>query len=791
MKASQNPSLNHPRWVIWLSVFITAAILLLALLPSVYPEQFPYLNGLKVDTDPENMLDDDEPSRVFHRERRKEFTLHDTVVLGVLEPERENGVFNVETLRQVYEITEHAEDFPGVIASDIMAPSTVDNIEQGGAGSVSFNWLMPEPPETEEEALAVRDKMMNLPMMRGSLVSEEGKALMLYFPIERKDMSYDLSQSLKEKIKSFPDGGAEYHITGLPVANDTFGVEMFIQMAISAPTAMVLIFLLMWFFFRRFTLIISPMILAVMSVIITMGALIVSGNTVHIMSSMIPIFIMPIAVLDAVHILSDFYDKYPYYKNKRETIIKVLDELWRPMLFTSLTTAAGFGSLALAPIPPVQVFGIFVAFGVLVAWFLTVTFIPAYILLMPEKWLKDFGFRAKIGGEEIEHPQTRLARFGALTTRKAKVVLGITIVLSGVAAYGISLIVINDNPVKWFEKDHEIRIADRKLNERFGGTYPAYLVLDTKGEKDAFKKPEYLNYISELQTYLEKQETVGKTIALPTLVKTIYRELMSGDEEYFRIPDQANGVAQTLLTYESSHRPDDLWHFATPDYSKATIWFQLKSGDNNDMISVVESVDKYIEANPFPVEMSADWFGLTYINVVWQDKMVKGMLQALLSSFIIVFILMTLLFRSPLWGLLSMVPLSVTIAFIYGVIGLVGKNYDMPVAVLSSLSLGLSIDYAIHFLVRSRQMHRHFDSWKETVQAVFGEPARAITRNIIVVGVGFLPLILAPLVPYQTVGYLISAILVTAGFGTLVILPALMTLLHRYLFRYKYTISTK
>jgi hypothetical protein len=130
-----------------------------------------------------------------------------------------------------------------------------------------------------------------------------------------------------------------------------------------------------------------------------------------------------------------------------------------------------------------------------------------------------------------------------------------------------------------------------------------------------------------------------------------------------------------------------------------------------------------------------------------------------------------------------MIPLTVTVGVIYGVVGFVGKDYDMPVAVLSSLSLGLAIDYAIHFLARSRQIYEREQSWPATLQVVFAEPARAISRNVVVVGVGFLPLLLAPLVPYQTVGILIASILIAAGFASLVILPAIISLFSTRLFR--------
>ncbi len=208
---------------------------------------------------------------------------------------------------------------------------------------------------------------------------------------------------------------------------------------------------------------------------------------------------------------------------------------------------------------------------------------------------------------------------------------------------------------------------------------------------------------------------------------------------------------------------------------------QLTSGDNRDMSRVVRAVEDFVVANPPPAGLKHKWFGMTYINVVWQDKMVRGMLGAFGGSFLVVFLLMTILFRSALWGALSMVPLTVTIAAIYGAIGHVGKYYDMPVAVLSSLTLGLAVDFAIHFLGRARQMRADYRDWRSTSPAVFGEPARAIARNIII-AVGFIPLLLAPLVPYQTVGMLMAAILLVGGIATLLILPAIVRLLEGRLF---------
>jgi hypothetical protein len=976
-------STRHPRLVA--ALVVLATVLAASFVPRVH-----------IDTDPENMLSRDDPVRVFHDEMKEQFAVHDMIVVGAVNEEHEDGVFNPGSLRKVYALTEYSKrlrgeglepgvvdiggiledaglrDAPadeaepsgqagpsggaeappppppfgqapppievapplpavegtteeppipqvededaapaemppmpqmegeaaapappvpeapqvapageseggradGVVVIDLLAPSTVDRIyHDPETGTIQFSYLMSKPlPATRQEALAVREGALENPLLSGTVVSSDGEAVCVYLPISRKDVSYKVSQRLQDMIAVL--GGPErYHITGLPVAEDTFGHEMFVQMAVSAPLAMLVIFLLMLLFFRKLLLIISPMIVALVSVVVTMGLLIGLGYTVHIMSSMIPIFIMPIAVLDAIHILSEFFDRYQQTRDRRATVLRVMEELFVPMLYTSLTSAAGFASLALTPIPPVQVFGVFVAFGILVAWLLTVTFIPAYVMFIPESRLEGFG--VPHGEDAPDTTLTRvLRRIGGFTFRRAKLILVATLLVIVVAVYGISRIRINDNPTKWFVASHPIRVADRVLNEHFAGTYQAYLMLEpgasepsreeaeavlrasldevaadyarkypdeasedvfaealaiveeaagrapdgralleeaarrTAGRRDAapdddfpawrraslaveaertahleqpWKRPDLLRYVEGLDEALSRGDVVGKSNTAADIVKKVNKEL-EGDAAQFRVPSTAAGVASCYLNFQNSHTPDDLWHFVTPGFGRANLWLQLKSGDNRDMERVIKQVDAYLAANPPPVPLEHRWFGLTYINVAWQQKMVTGMLQAFMGSFVVVFILMTVLFHSALWGLLCMIPLTVTIGLIYGLIGLAGKDYDMPVAVLSSLTLGLAVDFAIHFLARSRNMVREIGSWREAAPHVFGEPARAISRNAIVVAVGFLPLLAAPLVPYKTVGMFMAGILAVAAVGSLFILPALATVLRSRLF---------
>jgi hypothetical protein len=747
-----NFSIRHPWWVIGLAVVITA----------FFAAQFP---NITIDTDPENMLSSDEPVRLFEHETKDNFSLSDFIAVGVV---NEDGAFNPNTLNRIYNITLDIEDIEGVVVDDIMAPSTVDDIKQGAGGGLIVEALMGDEIESQEEADYILSRINDNPILRGKLASEDGKAVAIMVPIESKHMSHRIAGEIKA-ITDRHAGNEEVHIAGLPMAEDSFGAEMFIQMAYSAPAAMLIIFLLLLAFFKKIRIILAPMIVAMMSVIWAMGLLILTGNTVHIMSSMIPIFLIPIAVLNSIHIISEFHDRYKKHKHKDTTIRNSIGELFLPMLFTSATTVAGFISLALTPIPPVQVFGIFVAFGILVAWFLSITLNPAFAMLIPDKALRDFGKSDTQDGilARIMHS------FRRVSVNYSKTVIFGSLILVVVSAIGLSLIEVNDNPVKWFKQSHPIRIADKVMNKHLAGTYMNYLVVEGN-EDDAVKSPDVQNYMQALQQELIKDETVGAVSGLPDIVKKVRYELFGADSSKAVLPDNKTEIAQMLFLFEmSGGDPEDLFKFVTPQYDKANMWVQLKAGDNQAVSRVVERADNFISEHALPDGISVRWAGLPYINIAWQDQMVSGMRSSLIGSYFVVLVMMIVLFRSLRWGFISMLPLTITIMAIYAFIGYIGKPYDMPVAVLSSLTLGLSVDFAIHFIQRLRTIHKRTNNFRESFQELFEGTGQAISRNVLVIAIGFVPMIFSSLVPYITVGYFFLAIMIVSAFVTMLLLPAI------------------
>ena len=285
--------------------------------------------------------------------------------------------------------------------------------------------------------------------------------------------------------------------------------------------------------------------------------------------------------------------------------------------------------------------------------------------------------------------------------------------------------------------------------------------------------PEVVASVAALQDHWSSVDAVGQT--------TSYVDVVIGNTSSPEgVPGDRDAIERSLESGRGRPSGALVGSLITNDYGRANVQLLMRDGDNQKMAEVVDGTAEYLKEHPLPQGVSVAWAGETYLNLVWQDKMVSGMLKAFLSTFGVVLVLVILLFRSIRWGLVAMLPMSATVLFVYGALGFAGKDYDMPLAVLSTLVLGISIDFAIHFLQRYReQMKETMATSRRALSRVFEEPARAITRNALIVALGFIPMLFSSLVPYLVVGALMASIMVLSWLASLLLLPAVITVFVR------------
>ncbi|MEK7675672.1 MAG: MMPL family transporter [Verrucomicrobiota bacterium] len=585
-------------------------------------------------------------------------------------------------------------------------------------------------------------------------------------------------------------------MAGDPVARDTFGAQMFRQMGVFSPVAGMVMCVVLWLMFRSGALVAANMGVAMLSVVWAMGALIACGYPMHIMSSMIPVFLMAIST-DTVHIFNEFYFRFGELRDKRAAVLETMRVVGSPVVLSDLTTAAAFASLATGPIVPVKVFGIFVAVGTLGILLMSFTVVPAVLMLMGERRLQAMAER-----QQADQPGASgwLAALGRLGVKRSRAVLLAGLGLLALAAFGMSQIRVNNNMVSWFRARSEIRQADRVLNEKLGGTATGYLVVRGPSA-DFIKRPETLRWIESLQRELEKDPLVGKTVSVADVVKRINRVLHGDQARFETIPDSTEVIAQQLFVFTMAVKPRDLDSLVDYPFQSANVILQLKSWDADVMRHAMARAESFARAHPLaglPAATAAQAgaavkpAGIAYFNLVWNHDVLWGMLIGFISSLVLVLVLLVIEYRSLRWGVVSFVPLLFTVALIYGAVGLIGKDFDMPISVLSTLSLGMAIDFAIHFVSRFRQRlaetgfnatasGANSSALADALLWTVARPGRGVIRNAVLFASGFFVMLFASLTPYITVGAFMAAMMLLSAVATLLYLPALIVVFGRWL----------
>ena len=757
-------SIRRPKLVLWATVVLTLLFL----------TQFP---NIKTDTNPKNMLPENSDVRVWNDEVDKTFALYeDTIVVGV---RNDAGVLNRETLGRIARITDEILKLEGVASRDVNGFTTITNVTAED-GTLKVGPLMPGAPQSQAEVEALRFALLGNPLLVDRVISKDGKTTAIYVPLEKGANGAVIAGKIREIVAN-EKGPERYYIAGDPVARDTFGAEMFKLMGIFSPIAGMIMFVAIQLMFRNLSLSFTMMGVAMAAIIISMGSLIGTGYPVHIMSSMAPVFLMAIAT-DSIHIFNEFYFRYRERGDKLAAIRETMQAVSRPVRYTALATTAGFAVLLFMNIVPVQVFGGLIAFGTVVLRLFSFSLIPAILTFVKDEKIAQ---AAKSESVELDRTARFLHRVGGVGASRplATILTGLVLVAAAIA--GTTKIHVNNNLVAWFKPSSDIRIADTAMNQALGGTSLGYLVVQS-GEPEFLKSPEAMRWIEGLQRHLETLPVVGKTFSVADYVKRINRVLHDDDPKFDVVPDTQDTVGQYLFLFSMSAKPSDLDNVIDSGFQEANLWVQLKTWDAEAMRQVIQAADTYQKAHPLAVTVKPA--GIAWFNLVWNDEVLGDLVLGLILALVVVFVILALDFRSARWALVAYVPLLFTILLIYGVVGFVGKDFDMPLSVMSTLSLGMAVDFSIHFISRFRQ---HLaESGGATSEAAVREallwtaarPGKGILRNALLFAAAFSVMLAAPLTPYMAVGAFIVSMMLLSALFTILYLPALVMLGRNWLY---------
>ncbi|MBL4586426.1 MAG: MMPL family transporter, partial [Flavobacteriales bacterium] len=412
---------------------------------------------------------------------------------------------------------------------------------------------------------------------------------------------------------------------------------------------------------------------------------------------------------------------------------------------------------------PIKYFAAFTAFGVMAAMFLSMIFIPAAV--------NTIGLpKAPKKSEGTDDFFTRNAKsFANLMVKHKTPVIATTLIVLLFFGFGMSKVWINSSFLARFPDKNPLVTTDAFVNENFSGTTTVNVILEAE-DADKFKSPEVLQLMDKLALDVDASvDVVGGTLSVVDFIKRMNKVLNEDREEFFTIPNDQNLIAQYFLLYEMSGGSDRLWDVVSDDFKTANLQIQLKGDNSKGLNNTISSIEAYKdEFGALGVDLN--FAGSGYKVLVFNDLILIGQIKSLLYSFIIVIVLLSLMFRSFKLGLIGTIPIFITTIISFGVLGWLNIPLETTTALISSIAIGIGIDYAVHFIDRYKINALETNDRDLTVEETMAHSGRAISFNAIVVILGFLVLTFSAFKPNIALGAIVSLNMLTSFIGTVTIM---------------------
>jgi uncharacterized protein len=758
-------TLSNRPWIVFLVVTLISVAAFMAM-----------KGGIRMETNLDEYMPKDHPAFLFSDQAEQWFDIKDGIIIAIENPD---GIYNPGTLSKIKELTRELQQHENIERGDVTSLYSADNIT-GSEEGLDVRPFFKKVPEAEAELDALRGSVRNNRMVQGRLVSEDETITLVIARLNDDAFSQDFYHEVLDLVKTY-EGEETLYVAGRPIIEGTLAYLGPIDMKKMVPIVILVIIVVLMLVLRSIKSTIFTMLVVVLSTLWTFGLMAAFGIPVYAITTMIPVMLIAIGVADGIHLYSHlklFRQDNPLVE-KRQAVTDLIRNMWKPVVMTSVTTAVGFVSLLTSEVYPIKYFGLFTAFGVLSAMVLSLVLVPAGLMAFGES--KQKAVRRKRDGNEIFF---RLAR---LVTRHRRSIIITTLILIVVSAYGTSKVWINSSFLEKFELDSDIVLTDQFINDNFGGTSTLNVILKSD-QNGAFLEPGVLLVMEAMQADCETLDEVGDSFGLTDYLRQINRSLHADDEAFYKIPDTRELVAQYLLLYEMSGDPEKIWETVDYDYAMSNVTLQLKGDDSKTINLALEIIESY---QPLFEDLGIEinYAGSGYKGLIFSDLILEGQIKSLLLSLVIIVLLLAMMFRKFIAGLIGAIPIAITAIVNFGTMGLLGIPLSTTTALISSIAIGIGIDYAVHFMSRYKIYALETGDMVTTIRKTMAHSGRAIYFNALVVITGFMVLLFSAFPPNRALGALVSFNMFTSFLGTVTVMLVVMVMTRIY-FRDRYPEQT-
>jgi len=722
------------------------------------------VGGIAFSPDMEQFFPEDYPISENHAHIEDTFYSSDSVIIAI--GVDEGTIFNPRILNLIEEITDKAWSTPHSIRVDSLSNFSFVRVE---VDDLVVEPFIEESLEWDQKKINERSTLIEKEEQAyGTILSKDKKTTFINISIDapRDDVEKEYAESMEHIFafmdplkKEYPEADMRY--AGIVYIEYLSPLIVKAEMPILIPTLLFVILLSLFILLRNVVAVISSLVVIVFSVITSVGILGHFNSTVSQPFLMVPILVATLAVADCVHLFNVYFQS-KLEKNAKDSIIKSLRLNLEPLLLTSLTTSIGFLCLNLAPIPALRVVANGIVIGVVAAFVFSIFFLAPL--------MSFFNVKAS---SQIEN-QTKLSkRVGQFSLKNRKKIIWLVPLFSAFLMSFIPLNETKDNPMEFYSERFTSVAEDTKwLAKRLGGTF---LVTYEYVSEDLVSDPEYLRQLDEFTTWLENQDEVLSVNSLSKIIKNLNRTLNGDDQSWYVIPQDSELVAQYLFFYEMSLPFGlDLTSTINQERTSTKVTVSLKEIDSKAFIEFYDRVDDYASLSIVSGNLSGGG-GTRSVMAFMGMLLAEQLMYALIIGFIVITLAIALFYRSLSAGLITAIPNILPIGVAFGIWGIFSSNVSMLVSLGIGCTLGIVVDFSVHFLSKYLYARRRLSlSAEESVLYAFETVGFPLTIMTVSLCMGFAVLFLASFMPLRGFAGITMISFVAALIIDLLLFPAVL-----------------
>jgi len=670
-------------------------------------------------------------------------------------------VVNQSTLSRLKVLTEELGSLDGI--DRCISPFDAQDISIQD-GFMIMDPLLDTIPESQEECEVLKAKIADNSTASPFFAVDDFSVVSLMLMKNLEVSNKQLIQEIDSVVNTHP-GPEEVLLGGMPYVRYSINENINKDLVVLLPVALVLMIIMLYASFREWKGVLLPFIVVIMSLILSFGVMALLGWKISLITVLLPIMLIAIANNYGIHMIARYQELAQ--GNSQLTMVQMSKQIYadlkKPIILTGLTTIGGILGLLTHTLVPAAQIGILASIGIAFALILSIWFLPAMLSYLKPTIRKKTIKKKKLmlAGRLLNHASRWVTNFP-----KRVIIISSLVSLIGMA--GIFLVNVDTNIEGYFLGRSKVSRGIELINSKLGGSQ--YISILFSGD---VLSPEILNRMDEYQKDLMEDPAVGNVSSPVTLVKELSKGFYDRNEEgYGEIPSTENEVYQFIEIFSMGGNEDAVEQFIDYNYENSRLLISLKDASNDEGKRLLKKMQEMTKDDP-DVKFIA---GPSLTKIELADMVIEGQIKSLMLAMVVVFVLLALIFRSFNAGLLSVLPLSVAILVLFGLMGFFGITLDIATALISSVMIGVGIDYTIHFLWRFKKERSKGIDHKEAAFITLTTTGRGIIINALSVIIGFLALTLSNFEPLKYFGVLVVISITTCLICALVLIPSIVVL---------------